>query len=758
MATVIHTDHAIKAALDQASFRAEILDGARRYFDFGMGYFAARLDQLGLSGKRVLEIGCEGGHWSLSLAARFDQVLTLDHRAEQLEVLAYLCRRLEISRIEGKVGTVEHLPVNDQSMDVVWCHAGLRCRSLEKSLQEIHRVLKPGGTLYLTFLTGNWWPEPGHEEQGRGSIRVGCEAMVNWACYLMDRLGTLPRAYLLSCIDLELARLEGIRKQVAPSQSWMRTELGITLRQVRTVVGARPRLRGRTFRVLRLLMKLERLRVTRAAVSEAVGKDPGEELEQHLRAVVPLAQMGTNRSMAVILYDLARCCWLTMKYGGTDQRIRLWQELQRLGQGRPGSSAGVQHEPILHTRVPAEMVELLEGAGFAEIGTSWEGTLVINSDAMPVKPLCDQSLGLFETMARRSSEGRDTKAWEALDLFPRLARRAASAYAVWRGADVTLSNRKAGLTPERILDQFLRQAGPRVSAQDLVQKIVAEVRGQAGSLEDAFFRLYRFIQDSLFHHPTLQLLKQDGALEDDPAVILFSGIGRCGHVATLARDLYQAMGYQGRVTQLYKHLCAEVFDGDRWRVVDADLLKAGVFPKDPAGCWMTLAELEKNPVMLDALPGVGLVLSRKGPWMKNLLGQPCEGYVDGGLPWERPYPSYLYFGKMNRRPPAPPDIQVRRAGGYLEIIASECSPDTERIKVCVDSVSRGWTYEDYPDERYLSQPGGRLSQGTYSVTDLRQGIQVPVPEATVYLNVWALDRYMVEQPSVFSWPGPEIVA
>lgn len=48
---------------------------------------------------------------------------------------------------------VEKLPFADNSFDAVVCRQGLQFAELDKAIPEIHRVLKPGGTVVLCHLT-----------------------------------------------------------------------------------------------------------------------------------------------------------------------------------------------------------------------------------------------------------------------------------------------------------------------------------------------------------------------------------------------------------------------------------------------------------------------------------------------------------------------------------------------------------------------------------------------------------------------------
>jgi DNA gyrase subunit B len=50
-------------------------------------------------------------------------------------------------------GPVEQIPFPDSSFDAIVCRQGLQFAELDRAIPEIHRVLKPGGTVVLCHLT-----------------------------------------------------------------------------------------------------------------------------------------------------------------------------------------------------------------------------------------------------------------------------------------------------------------------------------------------------------------------------------------------------------------------------------------------------------------------------------------------------------------------------------------------------------------------------------------------------------------------------
>lgn len=111
----------------------------------------------GICGKRVLDVGCSEGMESVALARlgarEVDGIdIRIDfERAGEVRTALAVPARVDLHLMDAL-----HLAFADESFDVV-----VTCSSFEHfldpvgMLREAHRVLKPGGRIYLT--SGNWW-------------------------------------------------------------------------------------------------------------------------------------------------------------------------------------------------------------------------------------------------------------------------------------------------------------------------------------------------------------------------------------------------------------------------------------------------------------------------------------------------------------------------------------------------------------------------------------------------------------------------
>jgi SAM-dependent methyltransferase len=119
----------------------------------------AYADSLGFSSSsRVLEIGCGPGIITTALARTGVTVWAIDGLPEMVERTRARAHQAGVdSRVFAQVGDVHHVPFAEAAFDlVVLIGVSEWLVSLTRPLQEISRVLKPGG--YLIVSADNNWP------------------------------------------------------------------------------------------------------------------------------------------------------------------------------------------------------------------------------------------------------------------------------------------------------------------------------------------------------------------------------------------------------------------------------------------------------------------------------------------------------------------------------------------------------------------------------------------------------------------------
>ena len=136
-----------------------------RLFERSVDLFTKRLAVAGFDphwfqGKRCLDAGCGGGRNTIAMARLgAEWVVGVDVGDEGLSDARR--RSAGTGNVEFKFGSVLDIPLEDESIDLVWCAGVLMITGdEERALDELTRVTKIGGYLYLlVYATGGMrWP------------------------------------------------------------------------------------------------------------------------------------------------------------------------------------------------------------------------------------------------------------------------------------------------------------------------------------------------------------------------------------------------------------------------------------------------------------------------------------------------------------------------------------------------------------------------------------------------------------------------
>jgi ubiquinone/menaquinone biosynthesis methyltransferases len=99
---------------------------------------------------KILDLCCGTADWTIMLAKRYphSRVVGMDFSQEMLKIAQHKVSNSEATNINLEIGDAMNLRYQDASFDVVTIGFGLRnVPDADKVLQEIYRVLKPGGQL-----------------------------------------------------------------------------------------------------------------------------------------------------------------------------------------------------------------------------------------------------------------------------------------------------------------------------------------------------------------------------------------------------------------------------------------------------------------------------------------------------------------------------------------------------------------------------------------------------------------------------------
>ncbi len=131
---------------------------SREYCEAALGHryslypFIPRFADFGAwTGKRILEVGCGQGadlsQFALAGADAFGCDATTKHCRISRQFVETMGARASVLRADARL-----LPFDDDSFDLVYsCGVLLLLEDLDKAVVEIHRILKPGGTVNVLF-------------------------------------------------------------------------------------------------------------------------------------------------------------------------------------------------------------------------------------------------------------------------------------------------------------------------------------------------------------------------------------------------------------------------------------------------------------------------------------------------------------------------------------------------------------------------------------------------------------------------------
>lgn len=150
------------------------------------------LDQLRpLGGELAVDLGCGKGSYTSELAKWYDVIIGIDIVPENVSIARERLQSDSLRKIHLLCAAGDALPLANESVDSVFLIEVLdHVPFLRPCLEEISRVLKPGGTLFLT-VPHRKFPWEIHPIRFLGEFRnPGWFPFLPWFKFLHDRMAT----------------------------------------------------------------------------------------------------------------------------------------------------------------------------------------------------------------------------------------------------------------------------------------------------------------------------------------------------------------------------------------------------------------------------------------------------------------------------------------------------------------------------------------------------------------------------------------
>ncbi|MDP2385504.1 MAG: class I SAM-dependent methyltransferase [Bacteroidota bacterium] len=168
-----------------------------------------RLKAIGFENfNHVLDAGFGFGQWMLPLSKLNKKVSGIEFAQNRFETVKKMFDELKLSDIDLRNGSIEKTTFDDNSFDAIFCYSVILCTDVNKTLTEMHRVLKKGGKFYLNSNGLGWYIYNMLEDHNPASDfsprQMAIETIENTINYLATgktepgKLTCTSKAYLIS--------------------------------------------------------------------------------------------------------------------------------------------------------------------------------------------------------------------------------------------------------------------------------------------------------------------------------------------------------------------------------------------------------------------------------------------------------------------------------------------------------------------------------------------------------------------------------
>jgi len=129
-----------------------------RVYRTGLEFYLYRLKAIDfVDCNHVLDAGCGFGQWSLGLSFLNKKVSGIDREKSRIEIAKKITRKLQRTNIAFLIGSIEELPYDNNTFDAIFSYSTIYQTDYYKSLSEFFRVLKTGGSVYISTNDWGWY-------------------------------------------------------------------------------------------------------------------------------------------------------------------------------------------------------------------------------------------------------------------------------------------------------------------------------------------------------------------------------------------------------------------------------------------------------------------------------------------------------------------------------------------------------------------------------------------------------------------------
>jgi ubiquinone/menaquinone biosynthesis C-methylase UbiE len=101
---------------------------------------------------KIIDIGCGTGAQTIEIAKHTKgQITAIDLFPNFISILNSNAEKHQLqNRVKGKVGNMEELPFQEDSIDLIWCEGAIYNIGFERGLKEWHNMLKKGAYIVVS--------------------------------------------------------------------------------------------------------------------------------------------------------------------------------------------------------------------------------------------------------------------------------------------------------------------------------------------------------------------------------------------------------------------------------------------------------------------------------------------------------------------------------------------------------------------------------------------------------------------------------